>query len=434
MRTDTPTYEEIQAAQAVLARASAARNPVGDIRVIKVKSSTVKRPKTMTHVELEEANTGRKLSKLEYEKAEKERALLDRQTEVIADRLESVGIRARIGSHTLIGLLSEAYIEKSAYRNCNILPSVQSGNTHDMMKCVQYWLDTCAAKQTRMWVLSWGWVPLHEYNAEHKKFTRKISKMNDSKTLKKAGISFIYSAIENTIKWNEGRPYLNLHAHVLVKATKKLGREKWADLLRDVKIFAPRNYLHDSAIRSAKEVVKYVFKPQEFQKLTDEQLGALFQATKGLRFHIPMGELRTFRAGLKNDGLKLRKIESRGAGEWRLIKARERKETERDTPPATGDGVNLILGITSPSPMFNETFEPCLIVKDFTGTFEALLASNPWLYQRISGLRATADRRSSIKDTLTTTVLGDGIDDYLKPPPDTYSAHEHHDTFPEYVV
>ncbi|UTW53956.1 hypothetical protein [Kordiimonas sp. SCSIO 12610] len=434
MRTDTPTFEEIQAAQAVLARASAARNPVGDIRTIKVKSNTISRPKTMTHVELEDANTGRKLSKLEFEKAEKERALLERQTEVIADRLENIGIRARIGTHTLIGLLSEAHIEKSAYRNCNILPSVQSGNTHDMMKCVQYWLDTCSAKQTRMWVLSWGWVPLHEYNAEHKKFTRKISKMNSSITLQSAGISFVYSAIENTIKWKDGRPYLNLHAHVLVKATKKLGRQKWGRLIDDVKLFAPRNYLHDSAIRNAKEVVKYVFKPQEFQKLTDEQLGALFQATKGLRFHIPMGELKTFRSGLKADGLKLRKIESRGAGEWRLIKARERKETERETPPSTGDAGNLILGITSPSPVFNETFEPCLIVKDFTGTFEALLAANPWVEQRMAGLRATAERRNSIKDTLTTTVLCEGVEDYQNPPPETYSAHEHFDPYPEYVV
>ena len=131
----------------------------------------MQRPQIMDHTALEEAQTGRQLDTVAFRKMMKELHTLEKQSDYIASRLERVGIRVRTGLYTVIGMLTENFAEKTAYRNCNIIPLVQSRNTHNMMQSVQYWMDTTSAKNTRMWVLSMGWVPLYEYADKHKCLT-----------------------------------------------------------------------------------------------------------------------------------------------------------------------------------------------------------------------------------------------------------------------
>ncbi|WP_417461677.1 hypothetical protein [Kordiimonas sp.] len=388
----------------------------------------MKRPRVIDLATLEESQTGRALDPASWEKAQAERLTLELQSEGIASRLERCGVRVRQGSFTMIGLLTENHIEKTAFRNCNIIPTCQSRNTHDMMKAVQYWMDTTGAKKTRMWVLSKGWVPLYEYSKHHKEFTRTISKLNSNPVLKKYGVEFVYYAVENTIKLKDHGPgvkvpMMNLHAHVLLKANQFAGKEGWQMMLDEVRRFVPKGYLHDSPIKKAAEVVKYVFKPAEFERLNDDQFACLFNQTMGLRFHTCLGELREFRSGLKNDGLKLKRIEGEAQGEWRLVKSRKRDD-RKDKPPSVDEAGNLVMGITSPSPTLSEVYEPYLLVKDFNGSLQALLAANPWIEQRMAALRRTADRqnaRPSIKDTTTTTVQDCWLDhtvEWHQPPPD----------------
>lgn len=390
----------------------------------------MQRPRTIDLAALEESQTGRKLKPKQWEKARTERLTLELQSEDIANRLERCGVKIREGRFTMIGLLSENHTEKTAFRNCNIIPSCQSKNTHDMMKAVQYWMDTTSAKKTRMWVLSMGWVPLYEYDRHHKKFTRTISKLNSNPILKKYGVEFVYYAVENTIKQvvegpNMKVPKLNLHAHVLLKANQFAGKHGWQMMLEEIRRIVPKNYLHDSPIKKAAEVVKYVFKPSEFAKLNDDQFACLYNQTHGLRFHTCLGELKEFRAGLKADGLKLRRIEGEAQGEWRLVKARKRTD-KKDQPPTPDEPGNMVLGITSPAPAFSELYEPCLLVKDFNGSLSQLLAENPWIEQRMAALRRTADRqtaRPSIGDTTTITVQDAWQDDTVwwePPPPDDH--------------
>ncbi len=386
----------------------------------------MKRPRLIDLATLEESQTGRKLDPAQWEKARQERLTLEMQSEDIASRLERCGVKVRDGKFTMIGLLTESYAEKTAFRNCNIIPSCQSKNTHDMLKSVQFWLDTTKAKKARMWVLSMGYVPLYEYSERHKEFTRLISKLNSNPILKRYGVEFVYYAVENTIKQvvrgpNMKVPMLNLHAHILLKANKFAGREGWKMMLDDVRRIVPKNYLHDSPIAKAAEVVKYVFKPSEFAKFNDDQFACLFNQTKGLRFHTCLGELKEFRAGIKKDGLKLKRIEGEGQAEWRLVKGRKRND-QKDRPPTPDMPVNTVLGITSPAPTFSELYEPCLLVKDFNGSLEQLLTMNPWIEQRMAALRRTADRqnaRPSIKDTTTITVQDSWQDETLDwhPPP-----------------
>lgn len=399
---------------------------------------------------LEEAQTGRRLTPEQYEKACNDRRLLELQSAGIAQRLSRSGVNVLQDSIFLMGLYSEHYEEKPQYKNTNFIPTVQAKNTHDMLKSVQYWMDTTPETKTRMWVFSCGWVPLYQYRDAHQKFTRWISKFSKHKCLKAAQIEFVYYSVEGTIKKEAGVTYVNLHAHVLLKADRFLGKENWNELVETVCSKAPKGYMHDSPIRKAAEVVKYCFKPGEFDLLNNDQLAYLYTATKGLRFYTPLSSLKEFRAELAKSKLKLKHIETDSGPAWRMIKGRTRDkledlEADEDDEPVEGKSAgmtNIICGITAPSPTFSEVYEPSVIIRNFDGNIEGLLALNPWIERRIASIQATVARQharedhmarvharkpksppsSSIWDTTTITVpefYQDGEDDWY-PPPDFY--------------
>jgi hypothetical protein len=275
--------------------------------------------------------------------------------------------------------------EKTQYKNTNFIPEVQAKNTHDMLKSVQYWLDITPSNQTRMWVFSWGWVPLHEYREAHQKFTRWISKFSKHDILKATQIDFSYYSIEGTIQKDKGITYVNLHAHVLLRAGRHLGEQNWSELCDQVKARAPKGYFNDSPIRKAAEVVKYCFKPSEFDLLNDDQLAAFYNACKGLRFYTPLSNLREFRGQLKESRLKLKHIETDKGPAWRLVKGRTRgrledieEDKQEQIDGSASSTVNVICGITAPSPTFSEVYEPSVIIRNFDGNLEGLLALNPW--------------------------------------------------------
>jgi hypothetical protein len=213
-----------------------------------------------------------------------------------------------------------------------------------------------------------------------------------------------------------------------------------------VKARAPKGYFNDSPIRKAAEVVKYCFKPSEFDLLNDDQLAAFYNACKGLRFYTPLSNLREFRGQLKESRLKLKHIETDKGPAWRLVKGRTRgrledieEDKQEQIDGSASSTVNVICGITAPSPTFSEVYEPSVIIRNFDGNLEGLLALNPWIEQRIAAVKKTVarqqehqrqieyrrarDRRASpapsIWDTTTITVqnpVGEMIDSWFAPP------------------
>lgn len=412
------------------------------------KEWAIKAPPAIDQATLEEAQTGRQLSPEQFEKACNDRRTLALQSAGIAARLKRAGINVYQDCVAVLGLYSEHFEEKTQYKNTNFIPEVQARNTHDMLKSVQYWLDVTESQKTRMWVFSAGWVPLYEYREAHQKLTRWISKFSKHDLLKATQIEFVYYSIEGTIKKEGGQTYVNLHAHVLLKADRYLGKENWNILVENVRARAPKGYLHDSPIKKAAEVVKYCFKPGEFDLLNDDQLAFFYTATKGLRFFTPLASLRDFRAQLKESKMKLKHIETDKGPEWRLVKARERGrlddiEEEKDDGEIEGSkgGLpNVICGITAPAPTFTEIYEPSLIIRNFDGNIDGLLSLNPWIEQRMAAIKKTVARQQerltrleemkararmqarfpSIRDTTTITVpetLFDEADEW-QPPPD----------------
>ena len=257
---------------------------------------------------------------------------LREQSVDIADRLEKQGINAYQSENntTLIGLCSGAVEKTSPFRNSNIIPVMQSKNVHNTMKHLQYYGDIPKnKKRLRMLVVSNGWIPLSDYRTEHTAFSRLISRFAADQITKSNGVEVVYYNVENTIHRIDGIPYLNMHAHVLIKSTRKLGPQKWKAFINWIKTRFPKGYVHDSRIGNIKECVKYVFKPCEFEQLTDVELAELFTQTFKLKFYHPMGEFKILRKKMKEDGLKPVRVptERPNVWKWAIISCLKRRPT-----------------------------------------------------------------------------------------------------------
>ena len=335
-------------------------------------------PPPISEEELWAAQIGQSVPADEWAAGEERRHELLWQSRQIVAKLEAVGEVMRTGKISAIGLVSGLVATTDSYRNCNIIPVMQSRNVHDMLQHVAYWMDNGRPAWTRrMWVISNGFQKLDLYRRNHQAFTRRISRLAADPYLKEKGVRLVYYTIENTLHHLGRVPVrdrLNHHAHVLVDCARRLPKAEWLALIQYVRAQFPKGYVHDGAIRNAKELVKYVFKPSELLKLSGKRLAFLFREMKGLRFYIPLGEMREFRGFLTRERMKLRKVRCQGEREWRLLPKFECHRSSME-----GRTHNLLVTITTPSPRLSPLFEPQAIVRDWDGDLVALKALYPWL-------------------------------------------------------
>lgn len=410
-------------------------------------------PREITSREINETLIGREVARDTYLDGRIRERQLREQSEHIIRRLERMGIQGRTvrGETCFVGLVSGEAELATDYRNCNIIPVQQSRNVHNMLKHVRYLVDTTKPGRLRMLVVSGGWCPLLSYRKHHKAHTRRMSKFAAHPKLKEYGIELQFYNVENTIKRaDDGAAMMNLHSHVLFRSTRYLGKRKWAEFLDFARNFFPKGYVHDSKVQKANEVVKYVFKPAEFDLLTDEEFAELFHQVSGgrpqydpetgevkcregengeliavregaLKFFHPLGALRAFRSKLNESNQKLLQVPTvDGRWIWRLTERKERQE--RPESEATGERPNQVLAITRPMPKFTRRMEPCVIVQNYSGDFADMVAANG-LYDAVSEAKAIfaarieADEKAaweahreaqgeapSMKHTTTTTV------------------------------
>lgn len=331
---------------------------------------------------------------------------LREQSEEIVERLERCGLKGRSGRDavSIIGLVSGQVERATDFRNCNIIPVQQSRNVHDMLKHVRYLMDTTPKKSClRMLVVSGGWCRYDEYRKHHKAQTRRMSKFAAHPKLKEFGIAVQFYNVENTIHRDDDAAMLNLHSHVLFRSTRYLGKKKWRSFLEFARNFFPKGYVHDSKIEKPNEVVKYVFKPSEFDLMTDVEFAEFAQQVIGgrlrvdaetgeiltrvgledelievregpLKFFHPLGAMREFRSKLRRERQKLIKVPNEnGDWQWRTTEKKEPQPVEETENAKKG---NTVLAITRPMPKFTPRMEPCLIVQGYAGNFDQLVLQN----------------------------------------------------------
>jgi len=366
-------------------------------------------PRHINDREINESLIGREVSRDTYLDGRIRERQLREQSEAIIERLERKGIQGRTvrgvrGETCVVGLVSGQAELATDYRNCNLIPYQQSRNVHNMLRDVRYLMDTTRPDRLRMLVVSAGWCPLPSYRKHHKAHTRRMSKFASHRKLKDFGIELLFYNVENTIhRDDDGMAMMNLHCHVLFRSNRYLGKKKWAEFLDFAKGYFPKGYVHDSKIGKANEVVKYCFKPAEFEQLTDDELAELFHQVSGgrcqvdlntgevktrldengdlvevregpLKFFHPLGALREFRSKLKRGNQKLIQMPT-GDGQW-VWRVTERKERQERPENDVGERPNMVLAITRPMPKFTPRMEPCVIVQDYTGDFAAMIAAN----------------------------------------------------------
>ena len=429
-------------------------------------------PREITSREINETLIGREVARDTYLDGRIRERQLKEQSEHIIRRLERMGIQGRTarGETCVVGLVSGQAELATDYRNCNLIPVQQSRNVHNMLKHVRYLVDTSKPGRMRMLVVSDGWCPLTGYRVGHKAHTRRMSKFAAHPNLKEYGIELQFYNVENTIKRDDnGVAMMNRHSHVLFRSTRYLGKKKWTEFLEFARNYFPKGYVHDSKVQKANEVVKYVFKPAEFDLLTDEEFAELFHQVSGgrpkfdpdtgevetrqgedgelisvregaLKFFHPLGALREFRSMLKHSNQKLIQVPTvDGRWIWRIT---ERKERQERPDSDAGERPNMVLAITRPMPKFTQRMEPCVIVQDYTGDFAEMIAANSLecavseargiFAERVAqdekaareahrdSLRATA----SMKHTTTTTVPKRDAKTWSKHRPPPPSRHE----------
>lgn len=320
--------------------------------------------------------------------------VLREQSDDLARRLEDHDIPAFDTSRdlTIVGLVSAASEQIRPYRNINFLPAVQSRNKREMLRSVAYWMDVTPANQRRMWVLSWGWVPAADLREAAKALARAVSKLAADQEMREAKLELVLRSTEFTSQRDEaGKLHWNLHAHLLLRARKYLGKTRWNEL-RDkmAERYSPKSYINDTPIADAAEVVKYSFKPAEIAALDDAELVDLFHQTRGLHLHQPLGELRELRQKLEAENLRLVLLaptNNGGRGKWATLERPKvpKREKSDDVAPAAAD---VVLAITLPQPKFGTRAEPCAIVVGYSGSFETLLRKSPDLVPIVERARA----------------------------------------------
>lgn len=363
-------------------------------------------PREITSREINEALIGREVGRDTYLDGRIRERQLREQSEQVVERLERMGIQGRLtrGDVAYVGLVSGQAEPATDYRNCNLIPTQQTRNIRSMLRNVQYLVDTTKPGRLRMLVVSDGWTPLLEYRENHMASCRRMSKFSAHPKLKEYGIKLQFYNVEDTIHRNaDGVAMLNLHHHVLFRSDKYLGKKKWKEFMKFARDYFPKGYVHDSKVEKAKEVVKYCFKPAEFDLLTDEEFAELFHQVSGgrpkfdpetgevetrkgdngeliavcegpLKFFHPLGALREFRSTLKHSNQKLIQVPTvDGRWIWRVTERKAREER----PESSGEErPNMVLSITRPMPKFTQRMEPCVIVQDYTGDFAEMIAAN----------------------------------------------------------
>lgn len=374
-------------------------------------------PREITSREIERCMIGREVSRDTWVDGQRRARLLRDQSEDFVRRLERIGIKARSDRDetTIVGLITGRAERATDYRNCNLIPVQQSKNVHDMFKHVQYLMEHTRPGRLRMLVVSAGWCRYDEYRKHHRAHTRRMSKFASHPKLKEFGISIEFYNVENTIH-RDDVAMLNMHSHVLYQSHRKLGREKWCAFLEFARNFFPKRYVHDSKIEKPNEVVKYVFKPSEFDLLKDDELAEFWHQMVGgrpkfdpetgeietrvndagetvdccegpLKFFHPYGSIKKMRRDLRERGQKLIKVQiNDGRYQWRVTEPSQPEEKPEPNPDRSKE--NMVIAKTRPMPKFSPRMEPCVVVINYDGDFDRMV--------RLNGLQRTVNDAHAI--------------------------------------
>jgi len=247
---------------------------------------------------------------MDYDKwqtGQEQRKYLLEQTHHIAKQLESEGINAYNADQDLhiFGLHSKSFRELPNFRNICFLPSVAQKNRAQTLKTLEFFLQT--QPNARAWTITTGKrVGLKDLGDRVRKLHRKISKINATAWMKRAGARFVFRSTELGEVFPDNEDVsCHPHVHALMVLQRFIPRDEWSNLLSKIQAFFGAYSQDNGKLRNVREMVKYCVKPSDFLHLDSKHVASLYHATQGLRLVESLRDLRVAKRHLKDCKYKL---------------------------------------------------------------------------------------------------------------------------------
>ena len=399
----------------------------------------MKLPPVISSYELMKRRAGRQVDYDEWLARQEREAEWERQGDAIAAKLEAGGVtpyQEALPAY-LVGLMTLECKRLNNLKNRNFFPTRQAHNTSAMRDLVEWWCGITPANQLKMMVFTYGWVKNRSYRMAHSRFRRWISKFFAKDWVKAAGLELNFIRIEgNQHRDRDNEACTHLHAHLIVRASRRLPKGQWDALIKRIRDHAPKKYFHSSRLRDPAECTKYCFKFDELEKdLSPAELVELWHETEGLKFYQAVGELGEIAWNLKQASQKIVKDDSQWFREQRKTKAPAEDEDkslhdvlftdvdpEAEVEESLAPQENLIVGFTKPLAIVSPVNQSYAIVRGFSGDPSDLIHQEAFRKRREKEAPFWDRNQGAVgahymQHTTTTTVPERITDVEVRPPP-----------------
>jgi len=317
-----------------------------------------------TSDEVMRLNTAWTLSPQEWRANQARRQVLRRQTERLAQALESNGVWVRkpVPISAIANVTGEVDDEES-YRTICFLPLVAQRERKGMLNALRWFQKhDLAGHHLRYAVVTAGarvsaWGRLRDaITALHRRVSRWAHEAE-----RDWGIEVIYRGTEFT---RDQAATYHPHANILYRPRRRLNEARWAAFLSWSRSRLGAHWRDNGRLVKPDEAIKYPFKPAELDSAPAEELVWLWWETHRLKFAQPMGGFALFRKTLDAEGRKVVMVYRRHGARLEIV-----EKAKRDPLPEGRDGAsqeNTILCRTAPQFRFGPHAQPVTLVAHYT--------------------------------------------------------------------
>lgn len=313
-------------------------------------------------------NTGQQVPTQLWESGQTRLHELLRQTNHLADQLESQGIRAR-DDRTGIVVFGEVTGQIEVHRDfrpVRFLPLVAQRERQGMLNALMYFQANAPGGQyMRYAVVTAGErIPAHGSLRETiTRLGRNISRWA-SEARQRYSIEVVYRGTEFTVD-RDGT--YHPHSNVLYIPRRKLAPGEWAEFLSWTRGRLGAHWQDCGKLSEPREALKYPFKPTDLVGRPQEEIGWLFNELFRMKLAQPLGAFKSFWKELDENKEKIGRLYGSGGGEAPLqrIRKQEREAAKKaSTPPRWQE--NKLICRTAPQARFSPFMEPLTIVENYT--------------------------------------------------------------------
>ena len=331
-----------------------------------------------------------------WERSGEQKAHLERQSKIIADKLEkgyqhhglgwsrNVSVNPYASTDLyLMGLFSKGVKKLDNYRNLSIIPIKARTQRMRTTKELEHFLYH--HPYTRMWLFTDKRTNLMHLRHVLKKMHRKLSKLNDQDFMKYYGARFVFRTSELGEIFPLGKSDISVHPHMhaLMVLDKKLSKKEFINLNKLIQSYWKAYSADSGIVKNARELTKYVAKPNDLESLNAEQIVKLYHAQNGLHLVQPLQDFKLHRQQIREDNKKvvIRKGRPKLVPNWNRSNTTNKRQPDRfveyvdmlddsrkaDTLRECSHATPRIVAWCTPSPIFTPVSEPVFMVHGLEG-------------------------------------------------------------------